>query len=68
MKNQFNIEILDDGTISVDSDSFDPQVHKSADEFVSYLSKMMGGKVVVKEKRTHAKHRHHNHTHEHHHH
>ena len=61
MKNQFKIEILEDGTISVDSDSFDPTVHKSADEFVRYLGEMMGGQVVVKEKRTHAK----SHTHTH---
>lgn len=74
MKNQFNIEILEDGTISVDSDSFDPTVHKSADDFVRYLGEMMGGQVTVKEKRSHAKtHIHvgqtiHEHDHGHHHH
>jgi len=68
MKNQFNIEILEDGTISVDSDSFDPQVHKSADDFVRYLGEMMGGQVTVKEKRSHAKHHHHSHDHVHGHH
>jgi truncated hemoglobin YjbI len=66
--NKFNVEILEDGTISVDSDDFDPQVHKSADEFVKYLSELMGGEVVVKEKRTHAKHHHHHHGHGHTHH
>jgi truncated hemoglobin YjbI len=65
MKNQFNIEILEDGTISVDSDSFDPQVHKSADEFVRFLGEMMGGEVVVREKRSHAKQYHHHHDHGH---
>lgn len=55
MKNQFKIEVLEDGTISVDSDSFDPTVHKSADDFVRYLGELMGGTVVVKEKRSHAK-------------
>ena len=55
MNNQFKIEILEDGTISIDSDSFDPTVHKSADDFVLYLGKLMGGTVVVKEKRTHSK-------------
>lgn len=55
MKNEFKIEILEDGTISVDSDSFDPTVHESADDFVLYLGKLMGGTVVVKEKRSHSK-------------
>lgn len=55
MKNQFAIEILEDGTISVDSDSFDPTVHKSADDFVRMLGEMMAGPVVVREKRSHAK-------------
>jgi len=68
MKNRFNIEILEDGTISVDSESFDPTVHKSADDFVRYLGEMMGGEVVVKEKRSHAKHHHHHHDHAHGHH
>ena len=65
MKNQFKIDILEDGTISVDSDSFDPTVHKSADEFVKMLGEMMGGTVTVKEKRSHAKAHSHGHTHEH---
>lgn len=55
MANQFKIEILEDGTISVDTEGFDATVHKSADDFVKYLGEMMGGAVVVKEKRSHAK-------------
>ncbi len=55
MKNQFKIEILEDGTISVDSDSFDATVHKSADDFVRMLGELMGGEVMVREKRKHAK-------------
>jgi len=55
MKNQFKIEILEDGTISVDTEGFDGTVHKSADEFVEMLGKLMGGEVTVKEKRSHAK-------------
>ena len=65
MKNQFKIEILEDGTISVDSDSFDSTVHKSADEFVKMLGEMMGGAVTVKEKRSHAKAHSHDHSHGH---
>ena len=65
MKDQFKIEILEDGTISVDSDSFDPTVHKSADAFVKMLGEMMGGAVTVKEKRSHAKAHSHGHSHEH---
>lgn len=70
MKNAFQIEILEDGTISVDSESFDPTVHKSADDFVRFLGEIMGGEVVVREKRSHAKahHHHHDHSHGHHHH
>jgi hypothetical protein len=55
MKNQFNIQILEDGTISVDSGSFDPTVHKSADDFVKYLGELMGGQITVREKKSHAK-------------
>jgi len=68
MKNQFKIEILEDGTISVETESFDPQVHAQADELVRHLGKLMGGKVEIREKRSHAKQHSHGHDHAHHHH
>ena len=57
-KNEFEIEILEDGTISVTTDGFDGTVHKSADEFVKTLGDMLGGPVVIKKRK-----RHHHHSH-----
>jgi len=70
MKDTFQIEVLEDGTLSIDTDGFTPQQHQQADEFVAELGKLMGGEVVVKEKRSHAKQHghHHDHQHGHHHH
>ena len=68
MKNTFKIEVLEDGTISVDTEGFDAAVHKSADDFVKMLGELLGGPVTVKEKRSHAKSHTHTHSHDHTHH
>ena len=68
MKDTFKVTVLEDGMLSIDTEEFTPQVHKEADDFVKYLSELMGGDVVVREKRSHAKHHHHSHDHIHDHH
>jgi len=62
-KNSFNINILEDGALSINTDDFSPEVHKQADEFIKYLGELMGGEVVVKEKHTHSKQHQHSHDH-----
>jgi len=55
-----NIEILEDGTISVSTDKISDTNHVSADEFLKEVEKLAGGT------RTTAKRKNHYHTHVHH--
>ena len=40
-----NVEILEDGTLSITTDKISEQNHMSADELIRDLEKVMGGKV-----------------------
>ena len=56
----FTVEILDDGTLKIETDTVSPANHKSADEFLAFVSKMLGGPVEkTKRKQGHS----HVHTH-----
>ena len=47
--NEFQIEILEDGKISIRSvGSFDKTVHRDADEFLEMIKELAGGEVEVK--------------------
>ncbi len=50
MKNSFEIEILEDGTISISSEEFGDTVHVSADEFLRTIEKLSGAKMQTKAK------------------
>ena len=52
--NKFSIEILEDGKISIDSNSFDGKVHADADKFLKVLKELMGGPTeTIKKKGEH---------------
>ena len=62
MPDTMNIEILEDGTVSVTTDKISATNHVSADEFLAEVEKLAGGKrVTVKRKNKFA----HTHTHSH---
>lgn len=42
---KINIEILDDGTISIKTDEISAEKHLSADEFIRMLNNLAGGEV-----------------------
>lgn len=51
MPDKMNIEILEDGTISVKTDKVSGTNHKSADEFMSDIEKLAGGTRETQKKR-----------------
>lgn len=51
MVNEFNIEILPDGRIKIDTDDFDPTVHTDAERIMKELEDKLGGVVEKKKKR-----------------
>lgn len=64
-KGEMKIEVLPDGRIKVETGDMGtgPQ-HKSADDFLALVAKMMGGDVEV-EKTKHGHHHHHEHEQDH---
>lgn len=49
MKDQLNIEILEDGTVSITTGEFSDSKHIAADDLVEELKDFIGGDIVVKE-------------------
>jgi len=57
-------EILEDGTITIETDAVSGKNHQSADEMLEALAELVGGEVTVKHKTGHAHaHAHHGHSH-----
>lgn len=55
MTDKIHLEILADGTISVQTDGISSQNHKNADEFLDELEDLLGGDRVIKKRpRAHA--------------
>lgn len=60
------IEILDDGTLKLETDKVGETVHKNAEEMFAWLAGQMGGEVKTWHKHGHTHHSHghgHYHTH-----
>ena len=66
MNDSMRYEILEDGTISIETDGISGTNHKSADELLESLADMVGGEVEIKSRRKHV--HHHSRQEEHHHH
>jgi hypothetical protein len=68
-KGEMTIEILEDGTIKVQTNDMSGPAHKAADDFLSMIGRLAGGEVT-EEKIGHAHQHQHSHSHEgeHHHH
>lgn len=64
-KDEFNIEILEDGQIKFDTGAFSGKNHASAEEFLKMIEEMAGGEVQRTPKKE-GKHHHHHHKHAHH--
>jgi len=61
-KDEFDIEILADGTIKVSTGAVSPANHMNAEAFMRFIQEKTGGKTT----RTHkGGHHHHGHTHDH---
>lgn len=50
MKTVFEIEIEEDGTVSMTTSDISDQHHVTADDFLSELEDMIGGKKVTKKR------------------
>jgi len=61
---EVRFEILEDGTISTETDQISGQNHQSADQLMDELVEMTGGPVSIT-KRKGGKRHHHHHTHGH---
>jgi hypothetical protein len=48
---KINLEILADGTICVDFDSYSSQNHVNADQFLDELEDLMGSKPIIRKKK-----------------
>jgi hypothetical protein len=66
---EIKFEILEDGTVTIDTDDLSGPNHVSADQLLKDLAEMLGGAVTVKHKdklHVHShRHAHHEHYHEH---
>lgn len=65
-------DILEDGTVTIETDKVSGQNHLSADELLKQLAEVLGGGVKIKFKEGHAiahahSHDHNHHDHHHHH-
>ena len=59
MSDTIKWEILEDGTVSIETDAISGQNHLSADELLESLAGMLGGPEKIEERKGHAhKHRH----------
>lgn len=55
-KQEFNVEILPDGTIKATANcAWGPEIHQQADDFMAMLEDMAGGKVESKPLHGHGK-------------
>ena len=61
-------EILEDGTVTIDTDQISGPNHLSADELLRQLSDLLGGGVEVRHKKSSLHQHSHSHDHDHHHH
>jgi hypothetical protein len=53
MKDLMKYEVLEDGTISIQTGGFGPEVHQSADDFLDALEDMIGGCRTTHKTKTH---------------
>ncbi len=58
MASIIDIEILEDGTVSVTTGSIEATKHMSADELLADLGDVLGGAVTVKKREGHERHTH----------
>jgi hypothetical protein len=65
MADRIKIEILEDGTLSIETDSISGKNHMNADEFLKAIEKLSGGERTTKQKEKHATHTHGNLIHQH---
>ena len=69
-RKEFDVEVLDDGKISVSMGDMGGESHVNADQFLKVLQELMGAKAEIRS--TKASHQHHGHSHgkgdQHHHH
>lgn len=66
--NEIRMKILSDGTVSINTDSFEEEVHEQADQLINETVQLLGGeRKVIEKKEGHGHvHTHHNgHTHSH---
>ena len=61
--NKFDITILEDGTVRIDTGEFKGAVQLAADKALQWIQEQMGGEVT-RERLKHG-HHHHNHNHDH---
>jgi hypothetical protein len=65
-KQEYDIHILEDGTLSIETGRIAGEVHKQADEFMAFLASLLGGSVETIHKRQGVVHEHeHDHDHAH---
>ena len=58
--NEIRMKILKDGTVSINTDSFEEEIHQQAEELIKETCEALGGeRKVIEEKRD----RQHSHTH-----
>jgi hypothetical protein len=58
MADSIKIQILEDGTVSIETDAISGKNHMSADEFLKMVEKLTGGESKRKAKEGHAAHTH----------
>lgn len=56
--NEIRMKILKDGTISIDTDSFEEEVHQQADELINETCEMLGGERKVIDRKSGGQHTH----------
>lgn len=63
-KGQLDIRVLADGTLRIETGDMSGVNHKSADQFLAEMARVMGGEVEI-QKAEHPHHHHHDHDHTH---
>jgi hypothetical protein len=58
MSDKINITILEDGTITIETDSISPSNHVSADQFLEMVERLAGNKTSEKAKAKGLTHKH----------
>lgn len=49
--NEFDITILPDGRVKVETDDFGPAAHIQADKLLEFLKEKFGGEVIIEAKK-----------------